>query len=65
MADLPDDVLGLAGSSRIQLDRDAAGGGWFIDPTPYADEEAFEGFDLLTTLLHELATCWDWITTTS
>ena len=39
VTDLPGSQLGLAQGSRIDLDRDAAGHGWFIDPTPQQDEE--------------------------
>jgi hypothetical protein len=53
------------GQNTIVLSPDGAGHGWFIDPTPYQDEEfadgtAFAGSpavgreDLLTTVLHEL-----------
>jgi predicted outer membrane repeat protein len=51
--------------NTISLSPDGAGHGWFVDPTPYRDEEfsggiAFAGNpaagreDLLTTVLHEL-----------
>ena len=39
ITDLPDDILGLAVDGRIYLDRDGAGHGWFIDPTPYDRSE--------------------------
>jgi hypothetical protein len=53
------------GQNTIVLSPDGAGHGWFVDPTPYQDEEfasgtAFAGSpaagreDLLTTVLHEL-----------
>src|SRR5690606_32461757 len=69
IADLPDGYLGMAYANAIVLDRDAAGHGWFIDPTPWLDEEyneliadgmqarsgaAASGIDLLTALAHEL-----------
>ena len=65
IADLPDNVLGLALDDRILLDRDAAGRGWFVDPTPDVEEEfnptgraialsAINRVDLLTVVLHEL-----------
>jgi hypothetical protein len=38
-ADLADSVLGMASSGVIWIDRDAAGYGWFIDPSPRDDEE--------------------------
>ena len=48
--------------ARIEIDIDAAGRGWFVDPTPHIDEEfddtgfaiAESGFDLQTVLSHEL-----------
>jgi hypothetical protein len=39
VADLPAPYLGLTGAGIIQLDREAAGYGWFIDPTPATAEE--------------------------
>jgi hypothetical protein len=62
---LPGDLLGLAdqSSGRVLLDEDAAGLGWFVDPTPSSDEEfgpagsggEAEGrMDLLTVVLHEM-----------
>ncbi|HVK07210.1 MAG TPA: hypothetical protein VM597_00395, partial [Gemmataceae bacterium] len=39
LADLPDGMLGLAGDRVVWLDRDAAGQGWYADPTPHTDEE--------------------------
>ncbi|HPM79952.1 MAG TPA: SdrD B-like domain-containing protein, partial [Candidatus Anammoximicrobium sp.] len=71
VADLPPGVLGLAAmhGQTVWIDVDANGVGWFIDATPWADEE-FEagiggqsvgatwasrgGVDLLTVLAHEL-----------
>lgn len=68
--DLPGDLLGLSRPGQIVVDRDAAGYGWFIDPTPELDEEysretAFglqsddaeisRQMDLLTVVRHELA----------
>jgi hypothetical protein len=55
----------LPDQNAISLSPDGAGHGWFVDPTPYQDEEftngtAFAGSpaagreDLLTTVLHEL-----------
>lgn len=56
--DLHDDLLGLADSSTIIIDSNAAGHGWFIDQTPADDVEFAEGgpdgMDLLTTVLHEM-----------
>jgi VCBS repeat-containing protein len=39
VADLPDNVLGQENSGHIQIDTDAAGNGWFIDPTPNGNSE--------------------------
>jgi hypothetical protein len=40
IADLPGNVLaGAAASGTIVVDVNAAGHGWFVDPTPLADEE--------------------------
>jgi hypothetical protein len=58
-------LLGLADSGVIFIDDDAAGAGWFIDPTPLEDGEFAAGqnatelealgrVDLLTVVLHEL-----------
>jgi hypothetical protein len=68
VAPLPTGYLGLTypASDRVVFDPGAAGHGWFIDPTPLADEEfqadgaALPGgpasgrVDLLTVVLHEL-----------
>jgi hypothetical protein len=68
IAALGGDLLGLASpaANAITLDDDAAGHGWFADPTPFTDEEfdsagqALPGgpadgrVDLLTAVLHEL-----------
>ena len=70
LADLPGATLGLAEGATIYLDVDAAGHGWFIDPTPAANEEfsqpdrngqmaaidarAVDHIDLLTVIEHEL-----------
>jgi fibronectin type 3 domain-containing protein len=69
--DLPDDLLGVALSDRILLDRDAAGWGWFVDPTPSSSEEfkdgvatqkeAKAGIDLLSVVLHELGHAFGWV----
>jgi hypothetical protein len=40
--DLPGDILGQVVGSDIFLDHDAAGWGWFLDPTPAFDEEYSE-----------------------
>jgi hypothetical protein len=72
VSDLPAGELGLAlpSANRVQIDRGAAGEGWFVDPTPLQDEEyapapwgalaapagtpAGDHLDLLTAVLHEL-----------
>lgn len=70
VVDLPGSLLGLAEGYSIQLDEDAAGYGWFVDPTPTDNEEfaqqtasqwlangdgaAASRYDLLTTVIHEL-----------
>jgi hypothetical protein len=64
--DLPGAMLGQEDGGIIELDSDAAGHGWFVDPTPGDDVEfgpdgrALAGsgaagtMDLLTVVLHEL-----------
>ena len=61
--DLPNTTLGLAASTIIFVDKDAAGHGWFLDPTPWEDSEfaqdhasgsAKDKVDLLSVLAHEL-----------
>jgi hypothetical protein len=69
IGDLSGSLLGQADSRRIRLDGDAAGHGWFVDPTPDSDEEyaavsdhelravnpqALDRIDLLTVVEHEL-----------
>ena len=70
VADLPDSYLGKTQANTITIDRDAAGHGWFVDPTPARDEEfswsesnpyltaidpqAVDRIDLLSVLEHEL-----------
>jgi hypothetical protein len=68
VTDLPGAHLGWAYGDTIYLDRDAAGHGWFIDPTPALDEEfrvvqgervatdprAVDRIDLVTVVEHEL-----------
>jgi hypothetical protein len=63
---LPSGVLGLTSGNRVQVSADAAGYGWFVDPTPLEDEEFGAGSvalagtaaagheDLLTVVLHEM-----------
>ncbi len=67
--DLPGDLLGLTRSGQITLDVNAAGSGWFVDPTPNTNTEfglmigmSFRStdpgisseMDLLTAINHEL-----------
>jgi len=65
IVDLPGNVLAETVGRTVRIDRDAAGYGWFIDPTPWADEEFLAGrvadesagavrVDLLTAVMHEL-----------
>jgi RHS repeat-associated protein len=70
IVDLPGTRLGSALPDRIQIDKDAAGYGWFVDPTPHDDDEftqlaagtlaartntaADQRADLLTVVMHEL-----------
>jgi len=49
IADLPGEQLGQTIGDRILIDTDAAGYGWFVDATPYDDEE-YEPTDLSTQL---------------
>src|SRR6266705_1328324 len=39
LVDLPGGAVGQTTANTITLDTDAAGFGWFIDPTPYENEE--------------------------
>ncbi|MCS6851404.1 MAG: NHL repeat-containing protein [Gemmataceae bacterium] len=64
IADLPGPYLGMMLDRRhIRIDVDAAGVGWFVDPTPADDSEfrprrvpsrAERQYDLLTVVMHEL-----------
>ncbi len=70
LGDLPGAYLGIAEGNQITLDRDAAGYGWFIDATPFDDDEfarqaatelvaesnseAAGRYDLLSVVIHEL-----------
>ncbi len=62
IADLGGATLGLASGNTIRLDDDAAGWGWFVDPTPGDDSEfttsgnqgEMNRMDLLTVIAHEL-----------
>jgi hypothetical protein len=63
IADLPGAMLGLATADTITIDVDAAGYGWFIDPTPLDDSELVnrksqianqKPIELLTVVMHEL-----------
>jgi hypothetical protein len=63
VTDLPGNTLGSTTGHLIQLDRNAAGAGWFVDPTP-GDDSEFNGdtsdsparlrYDLLTVVAHEV-----------
>ena len=60
--DLPGAYLGFTAGNTIFIDRNAAGWGWFIDPSPNSDSEFFMAgnqgeqnhIDLLSVVLHEL-----------
>jgi hypothetical protein len=62
VAEFPGPWLGMAFPGAIWIDRDAAGYGWYIDPTPADDGEfpaepgspAYGKVDLLTVVEHEL-----------
>lgn len=62
IADLGGTTLGLASGNTIWLDGNAAGWGWFVDPTPWDDAEfttpGDQGeqhhMDLLSVLTHEI-----------
>jgi large repetitive protein len=70
IADLPGSYLGLTQGKHIRIDANAAGYGWFVDPTPAKNEEfaatahadqfqavdprAVDRIDLLTVVEHEL-----------
>jgi hypothetical protein len=70
IGDLPGSYLGEAKGNTVYIDASAAGYGWFVDPTPAADEEfaasagkqpsraidprAVDQIDLLTVVEHEL-----------
>jgi hypothetical protein len=55
-------TLGLAAGNTIWLDDNAAGWGWFVDPTPWDDSEFYRPgnqgeqrrMDLLTVIAHEV-----------
>jgi hypothetical protein len=52
VADLSGDLLALTIGNTIIIDRDAAGYGWFVDPTPYDAEEfvvSADGSDLIAS----------------
>ena len=42
IVDLPGDLLGLAHGQNVQIDVAAAGHGWFVDLTPWSDEEFYD-----------------------
>lgn len=47
LADLADGYLALTLGTTITLDTDAAGYGWFIDPTPFTHEEFVSGSSIV------------------
>lgn len=62
---MPGTLLGTASDRSVLLDANAAGYGWYIDPTPLDDREFISGvrlsaadaglrMDLLTAVMHEL-----------
>jgi Ca2+-binding RTX toxin-like protein len=57
VGDLSGQILGLSGNGTVFIDADAAGYGWFVDPTPLDDSEftggTADGMDLLTAVMHE------------
>ncbi|MDX2038441.1 MAG: PKD domain-containing protein [Isosphaeraceae bacterium] len=62
IAELGGNLLGLSYHETVWIDRNAAGAGWFIDPTPSRDEEFLprtasrrpRGVDLVSVVAHEL-----------
>jgi len=67
LGDLPGTLLAQHEGDVLTLDRDGAGAGWFVDPTPQAHEEFRTdgadwllrgetgiGYDLLTVIAHEM-----------
>ncbi|WP_437201388.1 sugar-binding protein [Planctomicrobium sp. SH664] len=59
ISDLPGNLLGLSAGNKVYIDSNAAGYGWFIDPTPESDSEFTTGhasrrMDLLSVVSHEL-----------
>lgn len=70
ITDLPGRFLGRNTGTHVEIDVNAAGHGWFVDPTPSLDEEfetvngdaelktsvapAAGRIDLLTTVMHEI-----------
>ncbi|AGA31260.1 DUF4082 domain-containing protein [Singulisphaera acidiphila] len=62
IADLPGTQLGWTGDGAIWINQNAAGYGWFVDPTPQNDSEFTQPgdqgeqgrIDLLTVLAHEM-----------
>ncbi|MCI0460501.1 MAG: PKD domain-containing protein, partial [Gemmataceae bacterium] len=62
ITNLPGSYVGLASSQVIWIDTNAAGYGWFVDPTPEDDQEFWASgdnpvrrrLDLLTVVAHEM-----------
>jgi hypothetical protein len=68
VADLSDNVVGQEASGHIQIDADAAGHGWFVDPTPNENSEFMNaanaaGTDLYTDPSNAAAGHLDLLTT--
>ncbi len=63
ITDLPGTTLALASQGLIVLDRDAAGYGWFIDPTPGVNEEfvANSSIDSDASRFTNAASSWQFI----
>ena len=58
IADLTENMIGLASGNVITIDTNAASYGCDMDATPFDDDEfdgKVQGIDLLTTVMHELA----------
>ncbi len=55
VADLAGDMLGQAHGTTIYLDVDAAGYGWFVEPSLVAGAESMTGLvDALAVVIHEM-----------
>ncbi len=47
--DLPDGMIGMTVGDLVVIDRDAAGWGWFVDPTPEDSQEFGMSLGLITS----------------